>query len=547
MLSNETPYILSDIEEDEWALAQILMNPVTFREFINEYDTDALNAGWKPLEKHERAWTACKSHYIAMCCGRSVHKTTSMIEMLYYWVVNELFIRGDPGVLFMYPNQAQKLLALSRIRSACLHHWLIRQYVMPQSINMTEGKIEFKNGFQLIMRIAGSAGSDQNVIGIHTMRIWVDEAQEFPWQTWLSLQNCLKVEIPTFQMIVSGVPNGERRHNVLFETDQVDEKYVSFNISQAMMSWWTYEMELEKRKEYHASQEDSEDYKHFVLGQHGVPTFSIFDRVRFLVEDYEVPRVVLTQKMFDSSIRTDEEGNVKYHLEEVLVPVPELPITNGVRPLVGIGYDVGYSPDPAVFFIMYQHSSGVWRNLARFILQRVEYSLQREALAYLDNIYHFNFMGIDMGGPGKPQYQDLVGALNVYQDHKFMERLYPVEFGGYMVVAARDEDGEMVEKKDQIKRVAVETTSRWVHEKRFAFSKADVNLMEELERTKFSRTQTGEPVYRTEDDHQFAAMMCAIMSYENKFGPPVIFDRPEIKPKLLAARWVDPAKYGARI
>ncbi len=534
---SDEPYILSDVEEDEWALTQILLNPVTFREFINEDDPEI-----EPLEQHERAWSSCTAHFIAMCCGRSVHKTTSMIEMLYYWVINDLFIKGDPGVFFVVPNQSQKNLAFSRIRSACLHHWLIRQYVVPGEISMTEGRINFKNGFQLLMRIAGSSGSDQNVIGVHTMRIWVDEAQEFPWQTWQSLQNCLKKEIDGFQLIVSGVPNGERRHNVLFETDQVDEKYVSFNVAQTMMSWWTPEMEFEARKKYSASQEDSEDYKHYVLGHHGVPTFAIFDRVRFEIQDYNIPRIILTQKMFDSAARTDKDGNLEYHMEEVVVPVPDLPLMpNGVRPLVGLGYDVGYSPDPAVFFIMYQTSEGIWRNLARFILQRVEYPIQREVLIFLDRIYNFNFLGIDMGGPGKTQYQDLTGQLNPYKEHKFAERIFPVEFGGYMVVAARDEKGETIEKKDQIKRVAVETTSRWVHEKRFAFAKEDINLMEELERTKFSRTQTGEPVYRTEDDHQFAAMMCAIMAYENKFGPPVLFDRPEIKPKLLSAKWLQGA------
>jgi hypothetical protein len=535
--------LLDEIEEDEWALSQILDNPVTFREFINEDDPN-----WQPLEMHERAWTACTAHYVAMCCGRSVHKTTSMIEMLYYWVINEKFIRGDPGLLVMVPNKAQKDLSFFRIRSACLNHWLIRQYVSSNNINVTEGKIEFKNTFQFLMRIAGAKGTDANVIGIHTMRVWVDEAQEFPWQTWLSLQNCLKVEIDNFQMTVSGVPNGERKDNVLFECDQVDEKYVSFNISQAMMTWWTPEFEYQKKKEYHALQEESEDYKHYVLGQHGVPTFSIFDRTRFVMEDYEVPRIVLTQKMYESARRVDPDGVLRYHIEEAVSPVPALPLTEGgVKPLVGLGYDVGYSPDPAVFFIMYQHSSGVWRNLARFVLQRVEYALQSETLAFLDRIYNFNFIGIDMGGPGKPQYQALAGELTIYKEFKYSERLYPVEFGGYITVAAKDEKDGYVEKKDQVKRVAVETVSRWVHEKRFSFSKADINLIEELERTKFSRTQTGDPVYRTEDDHQFAAMMCAVMAYENKFGPPIMIERGEFKPKLISAKWLDITPYGARV
>jgi hypothetical protein len=206
-------------------------------------------------------------------------------------------------------------------------------------------------------------------------------------------------------------------------------------------------------------------------------------------------------------------------------------------PKVGLGYDVGFSPDPAVFFVMYETRDGTWRNLVRVVLERVEYALQREVLAWLDNVYHFNFIGIDMGGPGKVQYQDLTSELSQYREYRFQERLFPVEFGGYMVVALA-EDG--TEKKDQIKRVAVETLSRWVHEEgRFEFSAKDNDLMEELERTKFTRTITGEPVYKTEDDHQMAAMMCAIMAYENKFGPPVVVARQPIRVKLMSAHWLD--------
>ncbi len=519
-----------EILEAEWALVQILSHPVLFREFINIGDKN-----WQPLERHERAWTTCVNSFIAMCCGRSVHKTTTMIEMLYFWVINHMFIPGDPGLLVMVPNKAQKDLSFFRIRSACLSHWLIKQYANTNAINITDGKIEFKNGFQFLMRIAGASGSDANVIGIHTMRIWVDEAQEFPWQTWLSLQNCLKQEIPGFQMLVSGVPNGERRENVLYETDQENEKYISFNIAQSDMTWWTPEMEFEKRQEYHALQEDSEDYKHYVLGQHGVPSFSVFDRNRFIRQEYESLKVVYTQQLFEKVRRVDFDGIERYHIEE-LVQCPPLPTELAWRPRVGLGYDVGFSPDPTVFFVMYEDKMGAWRNLLRVVLQRVEYPIQREVLAWLDRVYQFDFIGIDMGGPGKVQYQDLAGELTDYKAYKFKERLFPVEFGGYITVALA-EDG--TEKKDQTKRVAVETLSRWVHEGRFEFAKNDNDLMEELERTKFTRTITGDPVYKTDNDHQMAAFMCAIMAFEHKFGPPVVVERQPIAVKLMSAHWFD--------
>lgn len=524
---------MNDVTPDEFALVQILSNPVMFREFINEGDPN-----WNPLEDHERAWTTSQEHYIAMCCGRSVHKTTTMIEMLYYWMINNMFIVGDQGLFVLVPNKAQKDLSFFRIRSACVTHWLIKHFVSPNDINVTEGKINFINGFQFLMRLAGEAGKESNVIGLHTYRIWVDEAQDIPWRTWLSLQNCLKVEIPGYQMIVSGVPSGVRKENVLYECDELDEKYSSYNIAQTMMSWWTPELELNKRREYHAILEDSEDYKHYVLGQHGMPSYSVFDRARMLREDYPLEKVVLTQHMFDGCKRLDPDGVERYHVEE-LVQCPSLPTDFGYRPLVGIGYDVGFSPDPTCFYVMYQEKNQTWRNITRIVLQRVEYALQRELFAWLDKVYHFDFLGIDMGGPGKVQYQDLTSELSPYTAFKFKERIYPVEFGGYLTVAI-DEQG--VEKKDQTKRVAVETTSRWVHEHRLSFSTRDENMMEELERTKFTRTITGEPVYRTDDDHQMAALMCAIMAYEHRYGPPVVVQRGPISVKLMSARWMDPTQ-----
>ena len=38
------------VDEDEWAITQILAQPVLFREFLNLDDPN-----WTPLEEHERA------------------------------------------------------------------------------------------------------------------------------------------------------------------------------------------------------------------------------------------------------------------------------------------------------------------------------------------------------------------------------------------------------------------------------------------------------------------------------------------------------------
>src|SRR3954469_7470464 len=98
---------------EEWALLNIFKNPVMFREFINQDDEN-----WQPLEDHERAWTSSTAPYLCMCCGRGVRKTTTMIEMTYYWMVNKMFIPGDPGLLVYVPNKAQKDAIFPRVRDA---------------------------------------------------------------------------------------------------------------------------------------------------------------------------------------------------------------------------------------------------------------------------------------------------------------------------------------------------------------------------------------------------------------------------------------------
>ena len=70
------------------------------------------------------------------------------------------------------------------------------------------------------------------------------------------------------------------------------------------------------------------------------------------------------------------------------------------------------------------------------------------------------------------------------------------------------------------------------------FATNDDDLMKELERTKFTRTITGEPVYRTDNDHQMAAFMCALEAYNNLYGVPVVQPTKNLNLKLKTAEWL---------
>src|SRR3990172_8293141 len=100
-------------EEGEWEFVQILENPVLFREFINEGDEN-----WNGLEEHERAWTACTSHFVSLCSG------SFLLFFFFFPIFKKKKKKKDPTFF--------------RIRAACLSHWLIKQFVNTNSINVTE-------------------------------------------------------------------------------------------------------------------------------------------------------------------------------------------------------------------------------------------------------------------------------------------------------------------------------------------------------------------------------------------------------------------------
>src|SRR6185369_17461273 len=110
-------------------------------------------------------------------------------------------------------------------------------------------------------------------------------------------------------------------------------------------SWWTPELELQRKQEYDSVGIITEEYKHFVLGEHGVPTFSLFDRLRFRTEDYKYYRDVKGQDHF---VRNGAILPINEVIDTPLLPIFPM---NSNKILVGLGWDVGYSPDPTVFFI----------------------------------------------------------------------------------------------------------------------------------------------------------------------------------------------------
>ena len=224
----------------------------------------------------------------------------------------------------------------------------------------------------LICRIAGQSGTGANVIGLHAPFEILDEAGYYPWGTWLELQPTLNTWTPGFRLIVSGVPTGIREKNVLYHTDQENTSYTKHNISALQNPRFSEDARLKALKDYGGV--DSDDYIHFVLGQHGRPIFSLFDRSLMEIQRYPVYKLVIDGMQVGSNLT---------EYSQKLATFPGIPSKDG-QCIIGI--DLGYT-EPTAIIIMYTDDYGRIKFHGRIQLSKVSYPIQ-EILFYIIYLHY---------------------------------------------------------------------------------------------------------------------------------------------------------------
>lgn len=330
------------------------------------------------------------------------------------------------------------------------------------------------------------------------------------------VHNCLTTWDDDFTLWVSGVPNGLREKNVLFECDN-DIKFSTHRVSRLNNKRYTEEQNGSDLRQYGGEQGD--DYVHLVLGEHGSPAFSVFDRKLMRIEDYPVTLSLINNLSLEAV-----QG--KFH--EIL-NAPELTVEHD---LVCAGIDAGFSNDPTIITILYRHKD-VWREFARYELRRIKYPTQAKIINWLDNIYRFNMIAMDAGHSGLALGQWLQDD-DEYIHKNFASRLIMVDFQG-SVVTGYDEEGKDI--KDRIRKFTIQTLQKWSqNDQMIAFSIQDEEVISELERVGFTRDMLGQPkffVYSAQggqrgDDHILASLLCWVYGYYYEYYSP---ERPIIKGK----------------
>ena len=521
------------LDEGDLALLEMLDDIVIFGTFVRSTD-ESIDEGksWE-FDNYQKLMILDESPYISLCTGRTTGKTISLETKIIYNVVSNKYSNASANeVVLVVQNKAQLEPVFLRLTQFFRRHPFLKNFVDRSSINFSEHLIKLLNGATIRCRIVGSS-ADSNIIGLHAPSIFVDEAQVFNYAAWNSLGQVLTMWDENYQMWLSGVPNGLREKNILYEADQLDTKWSRHNVSRLQSPRYTEEQHRSDLKQYGGSEGD--DYIHLVLGEHGVPAFSVFDRKLMKIESYDVNLSIM------NNVTLEQAGG---RFNEIL-NAPDFPAI--VQPdLVACGIDAGFSNDPTIITVMYRQDN-VWRIHLRYELRRIKYPLQAKIVDWLDNIYGFNMITLDAGSSGLALGQ-MLQDLEEFKHKNYQKRLTLVDFQGG-IITGYDDEGK--EKKDRIRKFTIQTLQKWSQNDHIiAFSERDDDMISELERVGFTRDMLGEPKYfvysptggQKGDDHILASLLTWVYGYYYEYYSP---EKPKGRGKysdLAKGGWNIPSK-----
>lgn len=518
------------LSEGDLAVLEIIEDPVLFGEFIRTTDEEMeRGAGWH-YDYYQRKMLVDSSPYISIATGRTTGKTATMETKIIHTAVSNMYKRASANeILLVLQNKSQLEPVFLRLLTFFRRHHLLKYFVDRFGINMSSHEIRLLNGCLIRCRIVG-ATADSNVIGLHVPCIYVDEGQVFSYPAWNSLMQVLTTWDTeescgaNFGLWVSGVPNGLREKNVLYECDQVDQKFSRHNLSRLSSVRYTKQQNTTDLKQYGG--EGGDDYIHLVLGEHGSPAFSVFDRKLMRIEDYPVMISLLNNISLEQHSGQFNE----------LLRAPELP--SDIRKkydLIIAGIDAGFSNDPTIITVLWrERTTLIWREFIRIELRRIKYPTQAKIIDWLDTIYGFNMIAIDAGSSGLALCQILQDADGNFKNKKFIKRLVPVDFQAN-VVTGYDEDEKEI--KERVRRFTIQTLQKWSqNDQIIAFTTQDDEMITELERVGFTRDMLGQPkffVYSPQggqrgEDHLLASLLTWVYGYYYEYYSP---EKPNSKGK----------------
>lgn len=399
-------------------------------ELFNETDTVKfverviVNPETKELIKlwnNQKEDLQCKETRIAHQDGREVGKTVDIVGLAFklgYTTVNKEYLLATPESQHL----STILLEIEKQIEATPAH---KNYMTFKSTKEGHVYVDFPQGTRIHFRSGQSGNSFR---GLHVHGIIVDEGQLMKHSAWHALLRCLKDDNGFVR--IYGTPNGRR--DTFYYRYTTDGSYHVFKFPSWCVPTWTKKKEEQTIKDCGGT--NTQMWQNEVAGEHGQPVLAAFDAdamVKCLceIEDYEIYNLFGRDFADITSKKEDSEEELRERIKSLL----DLKHVYNPKYSYGFGGDLGYSTDPAELKVYIQDITGIWTSLFRIHTEKVSYPIIADIIAYLDGIFHFEFMGIDRGNNGLSVYQNLT-ELDKYKPHKFFERLYASDFNTHLLV-----------------------------------------------------------------------------------------------------------------
>lgn len=506
--------------QEELILYEILKNPVLAPEFIYNLDLDP-----ELDEPFEFAWYQREilgdfNPHVAICTARATGKTVSDYSIL-IWIM-QFNVFPEDYILFTVPSKVHLEPVFTNLVRLFKTNSFLKNFIDAKSgVNSSEFKITLKNGAVLLCRIAGQSGTGSNLIALHTPFIVVDEGGYFPYNAFNEMQPSLNVWTAGHREIVSGVPTGMRERNVLYTVDQENTEYTKHRVS-AFDNPRITEKDVEDAKKQYGG-EDSEDFTHYVLGQHGKPVFALFDRNLMKIETYPVLKLDI------DGIRTD--------FSDIITKINAFPSIDIGNYGIIFGIDMGYT-EPTAISILYLDGKDRIKFHGRIKLTKVAYPVQEKLVDLLDTKFNPSLIAVDAGNAGLNSIQTWQQSTD-YAHKNYAKRIYPVDFSSWISLGL-NQDGE--ESKVKLKPFFVSILQEMTNNHRVIYSSTDTEMITELERMTYTKNPSGDISYKTlterggkrGEDHFTSALLCGVGAYHMTKE----FARAVPKVRLLRALWV---------
>ncbi len=424
-----------------------------------------------------------------------VHNSLILEDKIIFEAVNnDIEFPVTPERLLTTANKAQLILTLGKLINRLTTSPLLKHYLQ-NKVNKADGTLTFpvrNPPFILHTRIAGDG--EGNMVGMHLPRATIDEAQIFPMRAFTQLMPAINTWEPNTQQLHAGVPSGLRT-SVLYYLDQKSDKYKKYRIPAHNNPYYTREDDIDNIKRYGG--ENTDEYLQLVLGRHGAAAFQVLSRDDIKTEAFDF-----------YSFRFSNADKNKGQTYQSALQRPDTP--SSLQAIVA-AIDTGFV-DPTIVSILGLDARGIWRTYVRYRLTRIDFPEQEKFIDWLDDVYRFTKIGIDIG-PGGNGASILQGLMtrDDYRSKRYKDRVYGYNNTEHIVIGT-NEHGEEI--KQDAKGVATELLVKNLQTKRIVFSELDIEAIAELEKLAKQKGVSGIDRYfilsdtgksRGNEDHVYAS------------------------------------------